>query len=286
MNAANSWHLLKRNLLEWDLGQTNAHAAAISYFAVFSLAPLLLVSIAIASLFFGRTEAEETLIAQLQYSTDDRVVTIVQEILAERRPVAVDGLATGAGVLILIYSGSAVFLQLQRAIRAEWGLMATSRPIRESLLAFLRNRLWAGLVVMTVGGTLLLIMLLNTAWRAVPDKWRTEWLSGAPFLSSPLLQWTISMLLALAIFGLVFKWLAPVRLQWRGVWVGAAVTAVLFWLGNEVIWLLLATPRLHNVYGTTGSFVAFLAWIYYLAWIVLFGARITYVYAREAGALG
>jgi membrane protein len=252
--------------------------AALAFYTVFSLAPVLIVAISVAGLAFGQKAAEGELSRQLQGLTGDAGARVIQAVLQSANQPALGIIASAFGIGTLLVGASGAFVELQDALNKIWKVQcrpgsAWLRVIRERFLSF-------GLVL-GLGFLLLVSLVLSAALGAVGD------------FIAPLLPWPVFMLelvdflLSLGVIALllamIFKYLPDVDIAWSDVWVGAAVASVLLTTGKALIGLYLARSAVASAYGAASSLVIILTWVYYSAQIVLFGAELTQVYSHRNG---
>ncbi len=276
------WHLFRESVIGWSRNDAMLHAAAIAYWVVLSVAPLLMLTIAIASQVFSQAFVEYTIVDSVANGLGPEVAYILLGLIQSTRDFSSSLLATSIGIVFVIYSASNVFMQLQTSLDAMWGMQQLTDTIGESLIATAKSRLVAAASVLTVGFLLLGSLLLNALWTAIPEQYVEPILANLGRYRTILDIWT-SPLVYWVLFGLIFKALPRAGIRWRDVWPGALLTAVLFWLGGYVIGLYLGYTFLTSIYGATGSLIALLLWAYYSAWIILFGAKFTQVYTDTYG---
>jgi membrane protein len=275
MNARELVRQLKATGLGWYEGETFHLGAALAYYSVFSIAPILMVAVGIAGVLFGREAAEGLLIDRLTEVLGPTVAEAIVKTLSFAHTTGSGWRATVVGTVILIVAAISVFLELQTALNKIW--QVAPKPGR-GLWGVIHDRLLSFLMVLVIGLLLILALVANTTLSALsaylPD---SEWTGG--HVVWEVYRWTISLLLLTLLFALVYKLLPDAKISWQCVWVGAAVTAVLFALGNFLISLYLAHSNVATVYGAAGSLVVILLWVYYASQILLFGAEFTKVYA-------
>src|ERR1700746_27462 len=271
--------LFKNTAREWIEDKCPQLGAALAYFTVFSLAPLVLVLLAVFGLIFGSSDqAQEKITEQLQYLIDPSGIKVIQDIATNASKPQSGILATTIGVIVGLFGASGVFGQLQDALNTIWGVKP--KPGR-SLVSFLRARF---LSFAMVAGLcfLLLVSLTASAVITAVGGYLEHLLPGGNVLA-----WTIHLVLDISIvtllFAMIFKFLPDAKLSWRDVRLGAALTAALFLVGKYALGLYLGSGAPGSAYGAAGSLITMLIWIYYAAQIVLFGAEFTRVYAQERG---
>ncbi len=258
------------------------HGAAIAYWLILSVVPLLMVSIGIASQIFSRRLVEWQILTQIERSLGAVMAAAMGNLLLGTRGGGSSGLVTGLTVLFLLYSASNIFIQLQTSLDAMWGITLRANTVRESLLFVIKTRLLAAIAVLTVGFLLLFSILVSVLWTAIPDQYLEPLYESLGNLADLLRVWTSPVVYTL-LFAVIFKALPHAKIRWRDVLPGAALTAILFWLGGYLIGIYLGVSRLASFYGAAGSVIVFMLWAYYSAWIILFGAKFTQVYAADVG---
>jgi membrane protein len=262
----------------WSDDNAMRLSASLAYYTLFSMAPLLVVGMSIAGLFFGEAAARGQTAEQLRQlagaSTGDAILTFMQG--ASQRTASLS--ATFVGLLILLFGASGVFSELKDALNTIWGV--TIKPGR-ALTRMVRERVLAFAMVLGVGCLLLVSLTLSAALAAVGK--------FAPHLPSwppATLQFAdnlVSFFVATFLFALLFKILPNVEIRWRDVGIGAAVTGSLFTLGKFLIGFYLGRAAVASYYGAAGSAIVLLMWVYYSACILFFGAEFTKVWVQQYG---
>jgi membrane protein len=261
-------------------------AASIAYGTMFSLAPLFIVLIAIAGIVLGigngghgHQTAEDALLAQIRQGAGTAAEQAVRELITSAFNKPRQGLvAQIVGWVTFLLGASALFGALQDALNAIWGVEGTQGGWRQML----RDRLASVGMIAVLGFLLLVSFALNAGTTVIAARFASivPFAGGAAIVT--IASWAISLALATVIFALIFKVLPDVSIAWRDVWLGAAVTAVLFLIGQALIALYFTFAGVTSAYGAAGSLLALLLWIYYSALILLFGAEFTKVYAGDA----
>ncbi len=272
--------VLKQTGLEWWNSNAFEVAAALAFYAIFSIAPVIVLAFTAASLVLGPEAAQGRLNKEIESSVGP---TVAEAVEATSLYTYRSGSGVPATILSIVFFGfgaTGLFTQLQIALNAIW--QVTPKPGR-GLRDVLRDRLGSFLTVLGTS-TLLLAALLVTATLAALGRILPESLTreGVPFWRGMTLvvSWAV---LTLAI-ALVYRVLPDIRIAWRDVWVGASVTGLLFLFGNHLIGWYLAVAGVTSVYGAAGSLVIVLLWVYYSSQAVLIGATFTRVYATHRGA--
>lgn len=270
-----------RQTLDEFLGhQPFQMAAALSYYMLLSLAPLLLVMVGIAGLAFGHDASTGQLVHKLQSVIGRQNAKTIQSVLAHASKPGSGIASTAIGVVMLLIGASSVFVQLQTCLNRIWNVTAASR--RGMVSRFLRGRLVSLAMVLSLG-FLLLISLLISAVISGLHNYLANLFPGAVLLLS-LVNEGVSLGLITAIIALIFYFLPDAAVAWRDVWAGAFLTSLLFTLGKYLIGLYLGYASVSSVYGAAGSLVVLMIWVYYASLIFFLGAEITRRYACNRSA--
>jgi len=269
------WPLVSETVDHWQADKAPRLGAALAYYAAFSLAPLLVLIVAITS-FVYRGDGLES----IQYQIANMAGTNAAEaIVAMIRGVKSTGggiIATVLSILTLLLGATGMFVELQDAMNTIWHVQASSRAVWADMV---RSRVLSFLMVFAICAVLLVSVGL-TAFLANISKYFQHLL---PFTASvwPLVDFGCSVVLTAILFASIFKILPDVPIAWRDVWLGASVTAVLFAVGKIGIGFYLGRSSFASAYGAAGSLLVLLAWVYYSAQILFLGAEFTYVYTRR-----
>jgi membrane protein len=278
--AVTTFDLLKQTFMEWKDDNAPRLAAALSYYTAFALAPLLIVLISVVGFFFGeeaaRGEIVRTLTSELGRDNAEFVENIVDSANDEEEEVST--FATVAGFVLLLAGATGVFGQLQSALNTIWDIQQTPGgfwyTIRRRILSF-------GMLL--VIGFLLLVSLIVSSLIAALDTFLIGMLPSFAFVLQ-ILTFLISFSIITVLFALIYKYLPDAEVAWRDVFIGAAVTSILFNVGRWLLAIYLGRTSTASTYGAAGSLAVFLLWVYYSAQIVLFGAEFTQVYAKRFGS--
>jgi membrane protein len=274
------WMLLRETAREWSEDRADIHAAALAFYTVFSLTPVLVIAVAIAGLVLGQSTVQRQVLGQIGSIVGSEAQPLVQQMMQQTAKPDSSVLATIVGVVTLLIGASGAFGQLQVSLNMIWD--AAPRQGR-GLYYLARDRALSFGMVLGVGFLLLLSFFASVALSAA----LTFFASRLPLSfieNGRLIDLGISFVVTTLLFAAIYKALPDVRIGWRDVWIGAAVTALLFGIGKIAIGLYLARSGLTSTYGAAGAFVAILVWVYYSAMILLFGAEFTQVYARTHGS--
>lgn len=271
--------VLKESFKEWKDDDALQLGAALAYYTIFSLAPLLLIAISVAGLFFGREAAQGQIVHQIDQLVGRQGAAAIQTMVANAGRYGSGVLGTAVGIVTILFGATGVFVQLQNALNRIWNVEA--RP-GQGIWSFLRTRFLSFGMVLGVGFLLLVSLVISAAISAL-DSWVTGLFPGAEVLIG-IASFLIGLAFITLLFAMIFKFLPDVEIAWRDVWVGAAVTTALFLVGKVLIGLYLGNSSVASGYGAAGSLVVLLLWIYYSTQILFFGAELTEVYAARYGS--
>ncbi|MFK8186440.1 MAG: YihY/virulence factor BrkB family protein [Phormidesmis sp.] len=282
MKLSSFLSIFQQTIAEWQRDKVSRLAAALAYYTTFSLAPILVIVIAVASFLFEQSTVQSRLIEQMQDLLGENAAGLIQDMLTSRTQ-SNDGVwATLISVGLLIAGASGLFIQLQDALYTVWNVVPKKeKKTKRMLLSLLRDRLLSFGMVLAIGFLLIVSLVFSAGLTAVSDSFGDVllgWDAGWQLLNAAISFGIITLL-----FALIYKVLPDVKIDWSDVWVGAAMTSLLFTLGKYLIGLYLGNSSVASAYGAAGSFVVLLLWIYYSAQILLFGAEFTQVYARRFG---
>ncbi|MCX6967199.1 MAG: YihY/virulence factor BrkB family protein [Verrucomicrobia bacterium] len=270
--------ILKKTAQEWMSDNALRLSASLAYYALFSLAPLLLVVISIAGLVFGQDAARHQLAQTVQQLAGEQAGRAIEGMAQTGEHQGANLVATVFGLVVLLFGASGVFGELKSSLNTIWGV--TEKP-GQSILHLLKERLVS--LGMVVGiGFLLLISLVLTALLTALSTYMRGLLPWPPGILH-LLDFLISLCVVAVLFAMIFKVLPNVKLRWHDVWIGALGTAVLFVLGQSLIGLYLGKSSVSSSYGAAGSVIIILLWIYYSNCILFFGVEFTKIYALRCG---
>ncbi len=273
------WFLLKTTATQWINDKCPQIGAALAYFTVFSLAPLVLILLAFFGLFFGSEHARDKIIEQLQYLVDPSGIKVIQEIAASVSKPQSGILATALGIVVGLFGASGVFGQLQEALNTIWGVKAKPGA---SIWAFFRARFLSFAMVAGVCFLLLVSLTVESVLRGLSAYFQNL-LPGGHILAL-ILFLVLDVGVVIVLFAMIFRFLPDIKIGWRDVWIGASLTAALFVIGKFILGLYLGSGAAGSAYGAASSLITLLLWIYYSAQILLFGAEFTQVYTHTYGS--
>ena len=272
--------LFKQTASEWMEDDAPSLGAALAYYTVFSLAPLMTIAIAIAGFFLGAEAAQGQIFDELRGLLGEEGGKAVEEMVqsANAQPTA-GVVATIISIIMLLFGASGVFGQLQASLNAIWGVKA--KPGR-GVLGLIKDRLLSFGFTLVVG-FLLLVSLLLSAGMALMADWIGGLMPGSEALAY-ILNIVLSLSMITLLFATIFKFLPDAKIAWHDVWIGAFLTALLFTIGKFALGIYLGKSGVASSYGAAGSLIVLLLWVYYSSQILFFGAEFTQVYANRFGS--
>ena len=274
------YRVLTDSVEAWINHRGASKGAALAFYTLFSMTPILILAIAVAGYFFGAEAAQGEIIAQLQGLVGPNGAQAIQAVLAAARDPASGLVAAFVSAVLLLVGATSVFTELKNSLDDLWGV---EQPVQSGIMALVRNRILSfGLIL--VLAFLMLISLIVSAALAVLARFAGDiWSSSAAALVT--LSSFISFSVIACLFAVIYKMLPNIVLAWRDVWTGAVVTAALFSLGKYAIGLYLGNSAVASSFGAAGSVIALLLWVYYSAQIFFLGAEFTRQYALRFGSL-
>jgi membrane protein len=277
---SNSFGLIKQTFSEWLEDKAPQLGAALAYYTVFSLAPLVLVLLAIVGLIFRNDPggAWNKITEQMSYFLDKSAVEVVQNIAQKAAQPNKSILATVVGVLLALFGASGVFGQLQDALNTVWGVKAKPGA---GIWRFLRSRFLSFAMVGGICFLLLVSLSLESLLKGFSHYVQSVLPGGIVIALA--VYWVFDLAVVILLFAVIFKFLPDAEIRWRDVWIGAAMTAIFFAIGKWALGLYLGSGSAASAYGAASSLITLLLWVYYSSQILLFGAEFTQVYANRAG---
>ena len=272
--------LFKRAGIDWMNDYAQSMGAALAFYTMFSIAPLLLIVIAIAGMVFGEEAARGEIYGQLQGMLGSKGAAAVQSLLESAGKPAESMMATAFGVVLLVVGATTVFAELQDAFDRIW--RAPAKPGSSSLWRMLRGRLLSFGIILGFGFLLMVSLVFSAAMSAL-SRWGEPALIGWDRISGAV-DVGLGIALSTLVFAVIFKTMPRVRVAWRDVWIGAILTSLLFVAGKYLIGAYLGRSTVFSLFGAAASLVLVLLWVYYSAQIFLFGVEFTRVYALKFGS--
>jgi membrane protein len=278
--VTNSISLLKQTFSEWLEDKVPQLGAALAYYTVFSLAPLVLLLLAIVGFLFRNDPAGtwQKVTEQMSYFLDKSAIDVVQGIAQKASQPNKGVVATSIGILLALFGASGVFGQLQDALNTIWGVKAKPGV---GIMGFIRSRFLSFAMVAGVCFLLLVSLVLESLLKSFRH-YVQAMLPGGIVIALVIYS-IFDLAVVVLLFALIFKFLPDVKIQWRDVWIGALMTAIFFAIGKWALGLYLGSGAAASAYGAASSLITLLLWIYYSSQILLFGAEFTQVYAARSG---
>ncbi len=271
--------LLKKTGAEWVSDKAPRLGAALAYYTIFSIAPLLIISITISGLVFKHAKAQQQILGQIQSVLGEKGAEAIRSMIEAAQKPVTSTVATALGLLTLLFGAAGVFIQLKDALNTIWNVKPKEGG---GLWGFVRNYFLSFSMVLGVG-FLLLVSLLLAAGMAAAGEYFKGMFPGFDVLMK-IAGLAISFLLVSLLFALMFKYLPDIKVSWHDVWLGAVLTSGLFVVGKFGLGAYLGKAKIGSAYGAVGSLVLILVWIYYSSQILFFGAEFTQVYANHCGS--
>ena len=272
------WGLLKAAAADWSHDRAPRLGAALAYYTVFSIVPLLIIIIGIIGLVFGQEAAQGAIIEQVSNLVGEQSAAAIKDMIERAEKPSTGLVSTLVAVVVLLSGAAGLFGQLKAALDTVWGVETKEG---RGIWGFVKDNF---LSFATVLGTafLLLVSLLLSAGLAAMGKWFGN-LLPVPEAVLQIVNFVLSFAVITGLFAMIFKILPEARIAWPDVWMGAAITSFLFTIGKFAIGLYLGKSQVASGFGAAGSLVVMLVWVYYSAQILLFGAEFTQVYANRFG---
>ena len=280
MTVKDLWGLVKAAVSGWIGDYAPSMGAALAYYTMFSIAPLLLIVISIAGLVFGEEAARGEIFSQLEDLLGAPGALAVQGLLESVRKPSESVAATAFGVVLLLIGATSVFGELQDALDRIW--RAPVRAGHSGIWGLIRARLLSFGMILGVGFLLMVSLVASAALAALRKWWGTALGDWAVAVS--VIEVGSSFLVITVVFAMIYKIMPRVRIDWKDVWIGAAATALLFTVGKFLIGVYIGRSGIASGFGAAASLVAVLAWVYYSAQIFLLGAEFTWAYAHRFGS--
>ena len=268
--------LLKQSASAWVADNAPSMGAALAFYSAFSLAPLLIIVIAIASAAYGQDAAHGAIVAQLTAVVGASAAQAIQALLKGAQETTTGVVATKVGAITVLVGATTVLVELQDDLDRIW-----KAPPRKGsgLLTILRARVLSLGMILAIGFLLLVSLVLAGVVAAAGKYWATMFPGAAVFLQ--VANFFLSLAVNTVLIAMLYKWLPNVLIAWRDVWIGALTTAVLFAIGQIAIGVYLGRSAIASAYGAAGALVVLLLWLYYSAQIFFLGAEFTHLYAKQ-----
>ncbi|WJS92790.1 YihY/virulence factor BrkB family protein [Flavobacterium johnsoniae] len=274
-----TWFLLKNTFLEFNDDNAIKLSAALAYYTIFALPPLLIIIITICGFFFGEEAVTGELYGQINGLVGNGAATQIQEAIKNVQLSGDNVFATVFGVVMLLIGASGVFAEIQSSINFIWGLRA--KPDK-GIKKFIQNRLMSFSMIASVGFLMLVSLFISTTLDLLSARLKVYFPESTVYLF-----YIVNVVIVLAsitlLFAIIFRTLPDGKIKWKDAFIGSGVTAILFMIGKFAIGFYLGSSTVASVYGAAGSVIIILVWVYYSAIILYFGAEFTKVYAKSYG---
>ncbi|MEO8102153.1 MAG: YihY/virulence factor BrkB family protein [Betaproteobacteria bacterium] len=277
---AELWTLVRQALSAWHEDYAPSMGAALSYYTIFSLAPLLLIVISVAGLVFGADAVRGEIFGQLRGLMGNDAAAAIEGILASVSKPVQGITATVVGIALVLVGATSVFGELQDALDRIWRAPVRQQP--GGLPGLLRARLLSFGLILGIAFLLMVSLVLGASMAALGKWWNSAF--GGWEVLAQVTNEMIGLALTTGVFAMIYKIMPRVRVQWRDVWLGALVTSLLFTIGKFLIGLYIGRSGIASGFGAAGSLVIILIWVYYSAQIFLIGAEFTRAYAHNFGS--
>jgi membrane protein len=275
-----AYDLLKQTVSEWIDDKAPSRGAALAYYSMFAIAPIILLAVSLAGLIYGEDAARGKVAEQIRGTVGPEVADAIESLVRSASNPTSSRWAAVVGLGIALFGAAGVFVELQDALNTLWKV--APRPGRP-ILGVIRERFFSFAMVLSTGFLLLVSLVLSAALSAVATFLTPESLPGGAWLWQAV-NGLVSFAFITLLFALIFKVVPDVHVPWRDVWLGAALTGLLFTVGKHLLAIYLTRTGVASAYGAAGSLAVVLVWVYYSAQILLFGAEFTRVQACRSGA--
>ena len=273
------WKMLKLTWQEWGDDNGASLSAALAYYTVFSLAPILVIVVAVVGLYYGQDAARGQLVAQIGGLIGDEGADLVESMIVTASEPAKGTIATVLGFLTLLFGATGAFSEMQASLNHIWDL-----PKRKStgMINWVTSRFISFTLVLGTGFLLLVSLILGAVFAALTDLFGSAGVNIEIYGQA--INFALSFVLTGLLFALIYRILPDIEIAWRDVWVGAMVTSFAFSIGKLAIGIYLGRNSTASAYGAAGSLVIVMIWVYYSAQILFLGAEFTQVYSRLVGS--
>jgi membrane protein len=271
--------ILKTTFAAWNKHEAPRLGAALAFYTILSLSPLVIIVVALAGVIFSRSTAQAHILSQVQGMIGVEGGKAMESMLANAQKPAAGILGTIVGLLSLLFGASGVFTELRSALNLIWEVNPENTS---GVVALLRERFFSFGMVLSIGFLLLVSLVVSTILAAVG-----KFFGGLLPIPSPVLavlNFLLSYIGVAVLFGLIFRFVPEAKVRWVNVWLGALATALFFTIGKTVIGLYLGKSSLGSAYGAAGSVIVVIVWVYYSAQIFFFGAEFTHAYSEHRSA--
>jgi membrane protein len=274
------WEFLKKTVNQWIEDEPFSLAAALSYYTLFSLAPLLIIAISVAGWVFGHDAAQNRVVETIQGLVGQESAQAIQSIIQNASQKPGEGLiSTLFGIVALLFGAGGVVGQLQTSLNKIWDI--EPKP-GQGIWGFIRQRFISFAMVLSIGFLLIVSLVVSALLSALTAVIGAAF--GGAAVISHVIDFVVSFAFVTLLFAIIYKFLPDASIRWKDVWIGAALTSLLFTIGKLLIGVYLGSSGVTSVYGAAGSLITVLLWVYYSSLIFFLGAEFTAVYATEFGS--
>lgn len=287
MKATAALDLVKAAIVNWNEDRVPQHAAALSYYTIFSIAPLLIIIIALVGMVFGRQAIESQIVAQVRNLIGQDGAAMVQSMVENASKPASGIVASVLGLIALLGGSLGVFGQLKASLNSIWHVPARrSKGFIRDAINVLRQQLVSFAMILVIGFLLLVSLVLSAILSALTSYFGERLGESVALAASAweVVNFVLSLTISALLFAAIYKILPDVRIRWKDVGIGATITAFLFTVGKSLIGLYLGRSSITSTYGAAGALVILLVWVNYSAQIFFLGAELTQVYTRQYGS--
>jgi membrane protein len=275
------WDVLKTTIGKCDDDNIQKMGASLSYFTVFSLAPFLIIVIAVAGFIFGADAAQGRIFSEFDSLVGKESALLIQTAIRQSADKGTGILAAAISGILLVIGSITVFVELQDSLNIIWKVKP--KPKGTALRQFLKVRLLSFALIIAIGFLLLISLVVSAVLTAIGLYFNS--LVTIPVYLLEILNNLLSILIISALFATIFKILPDVELDWKDVRIASFVTAILFVIGKYLIGLYIGSSSFGSTYGAAGSLVIILVWVFYSSQILFLGAELTFVYAEKRGSM-
>ncbi|PSP20611.1 MAG: ribonuclease BN [Cyanobacteria bacterium SW_8_48_13] len=282
MNPTAILGLLRETITEWQADKASRLAAALAYYTVFSLAPLLIIAVATAGTIFGQEAAKGEIVEQIEGLVGSDSARVIETAISNANQPDVSNIASIISIIVLLFGASGVFTQLQDSLNTVWNVQPKPGRSMKGIIGLVLKRILSFSLVLGIGFLLVVSLILSATLLALSN-YQSSLLPDLNFLWQ-IFNFVLSFGIVTLLFALMYKFLPDVKIAWSNVWIGAIITSLLFAIGKFLLGFYLGRGSFGSTYGAAASLVVLLAWVYYSAQILFLGAELTLVNARRHGS--
>ena len=278
-----AFYVLSESINSWKENDAISHASSLAYFTMFSIAPLLIIVSAVVGLVFSEAAAEGAIVALIEDIVGTDIAIFIEELIKSATLNTSSGIAAAIGAVVMLYGASLLFYRLEVALHAMWNLVSIEIDIQKSAISIVKSRGLSAVAALALGVYVLIALIAGALWTLVPQQILEYFFADINNAVVSIISFVASPVMYLIPFAVIYRMLPRAKVRWRDVWLGAALAAILFWIGGFFIGLYIAYSGFTSFYGAAGSLVAFLLWVFYSAAVFLFGATFIKAYAATYG---